>query len=68
MDITPLMRSMERFPGALSALVQGLSAADARWKPADGAWSVLEVVTHLADEEVEDFRMRVVQEGADEPA
>jgi hypothetical protein len=39
--------------------VGGLAAADARWRPDEGGWSILEIVTHLADEEVEDFRRRV---------
>jgi hypothetical protein len=43
----------------LPAAVEGVSAEDARWKPADGAWSILEVVRHLGDEEVEDFRTRL---------
>ena len=30
-----------------------------RWKPAPERWSMLEVVNHLADEEVFDFRTRV---------
>jgi len=39
--------------------VQDISPADARWKQADGAWSILEIVQHLASEEAEDFRMRL---------
>jgi hypothetical protein len=50
---------LERFADALPAVVGGLLEADARWRPADGGWSILEIVTHLADEEVEDFRRRV---------
>jgi hypothetical protein len=41
---------------ALKALTAGISPEQARWKPSPGAWSVLEVVNHLADEEREDFR------------
>jgi hypothetical protein len=44
---------------ALPALVGSVPDDQAKWKPADGSWSILEVVTHLADEEVEDFRTRV---------
>lgn len=42
-----------------SALVRGMSREQAIWKPAHQKWSVVEVVNHLADEEVEDFRRRV---------
>ncbi|TVQ65071.1 MAG: DinB family protein, partial [Phycisphaerales bacterium] len=34
-------------------------AGPARWRPAAGAWSIVEIVCHLADEEVEDFRARL---------
>ena len=40
-------------------LVRGVSPAQAVWRPAPDRWSILEVVCHLADEEVEDFRTRV---------
>ncbi len=41
------------------ALAAGVDAEQARWKPEPGQWSILEVVNHLADEEVEDFRARL---------
>ncbi|MHC5003684.1 MAG: DinB family protein, partial [Planctomycetota bacterium] len=44
---------------ALPELVGGLPPEDASWRPPDGAWSILEIVLHLADEEVEDFRARL---------
>ena len=50
---------MARFGRALPPLVEGISAEAARWKPADGAWSILEIVRHLADEELEDFGARL---------
>jgi hypothetical protein len=43
----------------IAALFEGLPPDVVRWKPAPGKWSLLEVVNHLADEEVEDFRTRV---------
>lgn len=45
--------------GVFRALVDGVSDSEARWKPAADSWSVLEVVCHLGDEEVEDFRRRL---------
>jgi hypothetical protein len=50
---------MDGFPGALTALLVGVSADDARFRPESGAWSIIEVVNHLVDEESEDFRRRV---------
>ncbi len=41
---------------ALKALTVGISPEQAQWKPSPEAWSVPEVVNHLADEEREDFR------------
>jgi hypothetical protein len=41
---------------AIRGLTEGLTAEQAAWKPAPDAWSVVEVVNHLYDEECEDFR------------
>ena len=40
-------------------MLRGVGAEDARWRPPERAWSILEIVTHLADEETEDFRRRL---------
>ena len=50
---------LERFGKAFSGIASVATEADARWKPPSGAWSILEIVSHLADEEVDDFRTRV---------
>lgn len=59
MNSQSLIKSLQRFADILPAVVDGLADDDARWKPADGAWSILEIVTHMADEEVEDFPARL---------
>jgi uncharacterized damage-inducible protein DinB len=59
MDFTALVGRLERTAEAVDALVAGLSDEDWRWRPAEGGWSILEVVNHLVDEEVFDFRTRV---------
>lgn len=56
---TSLIDRLENFSHSLPALVANLADQDAKWKPADGNWSILEVVRHLLDEEVEDFRARL---------
>src|SRR5262245_52934790 len=43
----------------LERLVQGVPDGQARWKPEPSQWSILEVVCHLGDEEVDDFRKRI---------
>ncbi len=59
MDLDRQIVSLERFSKILPATVRGISQQTATWKPAPDRWSILEVVCHLADEEVEDFRQRV---------
>ena len=59
MDMAKLIESLERFGNLLPVVVEGVGLEDARWRPPNGAWSILEVVCHLADEEVADFRMRL---------
>jgi hypothetical protein len=45
--------------GVFAALVARVPPEQARWKPEPAKWSVLEVMNHVADEEVEDFRRRL---------
>lgn len=59
MNPAPLVASLESFVGVLPGAVAGLSDADAHWRPPSGNWSVVEIVNHLVDEEVEDFRRRL---------
>lgn len=59
MDASRLIDGMDRFASSIPALTATLSREDAQWKPPDGAWSILEILCHLADEEVEDFRCRL---------
>lgn len=59
MDAARLIHSLEVFPEALRTATAGLAEDDVRWRPPDGAWSVLEIVSHLADEEQLDFKVRL---------
>jgi hypothetical protein len=59
MDARALIARLELLPAALPGLCAGVTAEDARWKPPSGAWSILEIVNHLADEESRDFRTRI---------
>ena len=58
MDTTALIARLEAFPAVLRPLVAALPHDVAARRPAEGKWSVLEVVGHLIDEETEDFRVR----------
>jgi hypothetical protein len=59
MQIHELLERIQHFPAALQALLGNLPPEDARWRPAPDAWSIVEIVCHLADEEHEDFRTRL---------
>jgi hypothetical protein len=43
----------------IAALAQGIPEEQARWKPDPDSWSILEVISHLADEEEFDFPIRL---------
>lgn len=59
MNFKALIDRMETFGHALPGVLAGVPPEDARWKPDPSDWSILEIVNHLADEEVEDFRARL---------
>jgi len=44
---------------AFKSLLENKDKAVVRWKPEESAWSLLEIICHLYDEEREDFRTRV---------
>ncbi|MBL9032364.1 MAG: DinB family protein [Phycisphaerae bacterium] len=59
MNHKALIVRLESFVPVLPALLSKVTPEDAAWKPPSGAWSILEIVNHLVDEEVEDFRQRL---------
>ena len=59
MNAQRLIDSLDRFGKLLPAVISEAVLEDVRWRPVDGSWSILEVVNHLADEEVDDFRARL---------
>ncbi len=59
MNTQPIIERMDRFSSVLPSLVSGLSRDESLWRPDEKTWSILEVVCHLADEEVGDFRPRL---------
>jgi len=68
MEPTPYLARLAAFPEFVRVLAAPLSDQDARWRPASGGWSVVEVINHLADEETEDFRQRLARTLADPTA
>ncbi len=59
MHVNKLILSLKSFGECLPLLVANVSDQDARWKPSSQNWSILEIICHLVDEEVHDFRQRV---------
>jgi hypothetical protein len=56
MDLEFCISQLSIHGEAIERMTLGLPDEQARWKPDPKAWSVLEVVNHLYDEEREDFR------------
>jgi hypothetical protein len=59
MEFSFLTTQMARQAQMIKSLVQGVSQEQAVWKPSPDEWSILEVINHLYDEEIEDFRAHV---------
>jgi hypothetical protein len=59
MDIQWAQAQLSATAAAIVQLCRATAAEQARQKPAPWAWSMLEVVNHLLDEEREDFRQRL---------
>lgn len=59
MNLEYCLKQLSTNAETIDKMVAGVDDAQARWKPASDSWSVLEVVNHLADEEREDFRVRL---------
>lgn len=59
MNMEEICSRMEANGGAIGSLFDGLAVGQLGWRPAPEKWSLLEVLCHLHDEEVDDFRTRV---------
>ena len=59
MNHAQIIRRLTKNGSVFRYLVENITNEQARWKPAENKWSILEVVNHLYDEEREDFRARI---------
>lgn len=57
--LTTIIERLRATPETVRSLCAGLSSEDAHFKPPSGAWSIVEIVAHLVDEEREDFGARL---------
>lgn len=60
MDVTYLCAQLARSGQTILALTEGVDDDSARIRYRADAWSIVEVMCHLYDEEREDFRLRVM--------
>jgi len=59
LDLERVVTGMRAFPEVLRGSLLGVPPADLRRRPAPDAWSLIEIVGHVLDEETGDFRARV---------
>lgn len=59
MNIENFILQMEANANTIQHLTVGVSDEQAKWKPDRQTWSILEVINHLYDEELSDFRVRL---------
>ncbi len=59
MNVEQLSSQLSINAKRIRVLVEGVPRDQARWKPGPDSWSILEVVNHLYDEEIEDFPRRL---------
>ena len=56
MEFEALYQELQNSTEMIRALLSGVMPDEARIKPSERSWSILEVICHLYDEEREDFR------------
>lgn len=59
MNAETIANRLAAFPATLRAACAGLTDDDALYRADGAAWSILEIVCHLADEEESDFPLRL---------
>jgi len=59
MDHTVIISKLEYNINIIKVMLKNISLEQARWKPSPQKWSLLEVICHLHDEEIDDFRQRL---------
>ena len=59
MNANHLIERMDRFRHVLPAILLAVDEEESRWKPEDGGWSIVEIVSHMLDTETDDMRTRV---------
>lgn len=58
MEHSSIVKDLSKNKDIFKSLLSGLSKDEILWKQTDEKWCLLEIICHLCDEEVEDFRTR----------
>ena len=58
MEHTAIISELEQNTELFKCHLLGISEAQASWKESDAKWSLLEIICHMTDEEIKDFRAR----------
>jgi hypothetical protein len=58
-NFSEIITALARNASVFHELLSGKSPEEVLWRPDPGKWNLLEIVCHLHDEEIEDFRARV---------
>ena len=59
MENAEITNELERNTSVIKELLLGLRSEFYLWKPSPAKWNLLDVISHLVDEEIEDFSARV---------
>lgn len=59
MNFNYAIQQMKDNATIIRSMVEGITNDQARWRPDPNSWSILEVINHLYDEEMSDFRVRL---------
>lgn len=59
MNVYKLIESLQNFVPVFTSFSDSIDSEDACWTPDSETWSIVAITCHLADEEVEDFRLRL---------
>jgi len=58
MEIKYAIDKLEKNKDIISTLLHGATESEYTWKQSSKKWNLLEIICHLYDEEIEDFRTR----------
>ncbi|TXG37374.1 DinB family protein [Seonamhaeicola maritimus] len=58
MKLVEIINKLEQNQSVFKALLEGKKESEYLWRPQPNKWNLLEIVCHLVDEEILDFRAR----------